>query len=236
MQMPAEPPLPENHFQPSYPGQYGSLNPYQQQLQSQNMALANNGLNLQNNLLQTTLQNLWRGGQGQGQDQENDQPQSQSQPSIPAMPQSEQNAMTVNLHVHIDSATASHFSNLRPKSPLQSRGPGLRRTQAREFSREPSEKGSDVIPETAGPQRGCSLEEIREEDKRERWLPGSEFVPESLASEGSLARAGQLHQSNEAGSENGRFDYARARKGIMSMANSPLSSSLLAVLSERGEN
>ncbi|KAJ5598460.1 hypothetical protein N7537_008544 [Penicillium hordei] len=61
IQIPTETGIPDNHFQGTYPGQYGPLNPipYQQQLQTHNLALQNNSLSLQNNLLQTTLQNLW---------------------------------------------------------------------------------------------------------------------------------------------------------------------------------
>ncbi|CAI7602795.1 unnamed protein product [Penicillium discolor] len=61
IQIPTEADIPDNHFQGTYPGQYGPLNPipYQQQLQTHNLALQNNSLSLQNNLLQTTLQNLW---------------------------------------------------------------------------------------------------------------------------------------------------------------------------------
>ncbi|KAJ5932972.1 hypothetical protein N7516_007461 [Penicillium verrucosum] len=62
IQIPTETGIPDNHFQGTYPGQYGPLNPipYQQQQQQQahNLTLQNNSLSLQNNLLQTTLQNL----------------------------------------------------------------------------------------------------------------------------------------------------------------------------------
>jgi len=208
------------------------------------MALVNNGLNLQNSLLQTTLQNLWRGGQGQDQDQDQDQgnDQPQAHPGvIPNMPQPEQNAMTVNLHVHIDSSTASHFSNLRPKGPLQTRAPGLRRTQAREFWRETSSEkdGEAMIPKTGANSRGRSLEENKEGDEsRERWLPETntpETSQRALKNGVQPAIGAERDPRHGNGNGNGHFDYASARRGIMNMANSPLSASLLAALSERGE-
>ncbi|KAJ5778933.1 hypothetical protein N7457_006653 [Penicillium paradoxum] len=63
MQIPADNGTTENHFQVPFPGQFGPFNPnpYQQQLQTNNLALQNNGLSLQNNLLQTTLQSLGTG-------------------------------------------------------------------------------------------------------------------------------------------------------------------------------
>lgn len=235
MQIPPEPPLPDNHFQGTYPGQYGQLNPYQQQLQSQNMALTNNGINLQNSLLQTTLQNLWR---SRGRDQGDEQPQPplraqpQPQPCPPRMKipntESPENTMTLNLHLHVDSGTATQFAHLaRTKSPVQSRGPGLRRSQARDFSREPSGPNLDSMTETDNRPRGVSLEEIHEDGAQEnewrlaRLQRAREPVREAVASDGE-----------DEPRQPGRFDHARARRGIMSMANSPLSASLLSALSE----
>jgi hypothetical protein len=248
MQIPAEASLPENHFHPSYPGQYGSLNPYQQQLQNQNMALTNNGLDLQNSLLQTTLLNLWRGGQGQGQGQSQDQdqdqdesqedgqPQPQPQPTFsPSMPRPEQGPMTVNLHVHIDSATASQFSNHQSISPLQNRAPGLRRTLAREFSREPFENPPQTAPRGLNLRQGCSLVEVIEEHESERWPPRTTPGPGPKASADNYPDSEASQPRHRDGNGNGPYDYTRARRGIMSMANSPLSASLLTVLSERGE-
>ncbi|KAJ5338831.1 hypothetical protein N7452_005559 [Penicillium brevicompactum] len=223
MQIPPEPPLPDNHFQGTYPGQYGQLNPYQQQLQSQNMALTNNGINLQNSLLQTTLQNLWR---SRGRDQGDEQPQPplraqpQPQPCPPRMnfpnTESPENTMTLNLHLHVDSGTATQFAHLaRAKSP------------ARDFSREPSGPNPDSMTETDNRPRGVSLEEIHEDGVQEnerrlaRLQRAREPMREAVASDGE-----------DEPRQPGRFDHARARRGIMSMANSPLSASLLSALSE----
>jgi hypothetical protein len=209
------------------------------------MALANNGLNLQNNLLQTTLQSLWKGGQPQDEDQE--QEQEQQQPTIPAtMPQSDQNPVMVNLHVHIDSATASQFANLQLRSPLQTRIPGLRRSRAREFSSGTSTETTRdaLIPENANLRYERPLEERRGEDEMKNNLPRQDSVPEPVGTLKDDQQAGGDRPANVNGNLNGndnsngniRFDYARARRGVMNMANSPLSTSLLAILSERGGN
>lgn len=239
MQIPPEPPLPDNRFPAPYPGQYGSLNPYQQQLQSQNMALTNNGINLQNNLLQTTLKNLWRThdpDQGDGQPQYQPQPQPYAQPQPQPQPQppginipsmEHDNSMTLNLHLHIDSATASQFSHLaRAKSPVQTRGPGLRRSQAREFPRDQGQS-PDTMGEASDRPRGVTLEETREQeaDEDERRLARLQRAGGSLREPVTSDGEGESRHP-------GRFDYARARRSIMSMANSPLSGSLLSALSE----
>ncbi|QQK45373.1 GCN5-related N-acetyltransferase protein [Penicillium digitatum] len=61
IQIPAETGTPDNHFQGTCVGQYGPPNPipYQQQLQTHNLALQNSNFSRQNNLLQTTLKTLW---------------------------------------------------------------------------------------------------------------------------------------------------------------------------------
>lgn len=162
MQIPPEFPLPENPPQGSYPGQYGSVNPYQQLLQHQNMVLANNGLDLQNNLLQMTLQSLWKTrdqGQGDGQPQ--------TQPEM-----------------------------------------GRRHTN-----------------------RGSSLDQTRgDEDAKELYPNRLGRVSEGSTKEADSSSAGERYRPHHSRS---RFDHARARRGIMSMANSPLSASLLSSLSEK---
>lgn len=137
-----------------------------------------------------------------------------------------ENSMTLNLHLHIDNATASQFSHLaRAKSPLQTRGPGLRRSQAREFPRDPGQN-PDSMAEPSDRPRGLSLEEIQEDeaDENERRIARLQRVGASREPTTSDGEGESRHPS--------RFDYARARRGIMSMANSPLSASLLSALSE----
>ncbi|KAJ5260032.1 hypothetical protein N7505_009413 [Penicillium chrysogenum] len=147
IQIPAETGIPEDHFQGTYPGQYGSLNPnpYQQQLQ--------NNLSLQNSLLQTTLQNLWtiqpRGegthSQNQNQSQSHSSPKTRhphphphAAPTTSTIPQTATTSIPMNLHLHLDPASTTHLTNLahirQGPSPLSPRrSPSLRRTQAREF-------------------------------------------------------------------------------------------------------
>lgn len=198
------------------------------------MALANNGLDLQNNLLQTTLKNLWQnrdpGVDGQGDRQH--QPQPHPRATVPNMENSDQNSMTLNLHLHIDSATASQFSHLgRARSPLQTRrAPNLRRSQAQDFSRDtPGQNPEFPFPETDNGPQELSREEIRgtDFDEEERWVSKSQRVPGDCAKTrvNSAERDEFRHASH--------FDYGRARRGIMSMANSPLSASLLSALSEK---
>ncbi|KAJ5972822.1 uncharacterized protein N7479_002740 [Penicillium vulpinum] len=154
IEIPAETGPPEDHFQATYPGQYGPLNsiPYRQ-LQTHNLALQNNSLSLQNNLLQTTLQNLWT-TQPREETQLRAQqvtPQTQSQnqghssprplnphPTTPTTPQPTTITIPLNLHLHLDPATTTNLTNLQLSpgpSPLgPRRTPSLRRTQAREFT------------------------------------------------------------------------------------------------------
>ncbi|KGO65929.1 hypothetical protein PITC_021300 [Penicillium italicum] len=162
IQIPTDTGIPDNHFQGTYPGQYGPLNliPYQQQLQTHNLALQNNSLSLQNNLLQTTIQNLWTtqpkgeetkshpqqvGPQSQNQDQGQDQnhfspnphPHPAPRPSS-THPQTATITLPLNLHLHLDPTPTTHRTNLAQTSPGHSlhpprRTPSLRRTQAREL-------------------------------------------------------------------------------------------------------
>ncbi|OQE19354.1 hypothetical protein PENFLA_c019G09058 [Penicillium flavigenum] len=171
IQIPAETGIPEDHFQGTYPGQYGSLNPipYQQQMQ--------NSLSLQNSLLQTTLQNLWaiqpRGEEThsrQVSSQNQNQSQSHSSPKTPhphphphAAPTTStipQTATTttipLNLHLHLDPATTTHLTNLahirQGPSPLSPRrSPSLRRTQAREFPSTRVASGTSSTSTTSSP-------------------------------------------------------------------------------------
>ncbi|CRL21816.1 unnamed protein product [Penicillium camemberti] len=144
--IPTETDIPDNHFQRTYPGQYGPLNPipYQQQLQTHNLALQNNSLSLQNNLLQTTLQNLWitqpRGeetqsrpqqvspqtqNQNQGQGQGYSSPESSHPrprphpaptPTTSTIPQSPAITIPLTLHLHLDPAT-TNLPNLARQTP-----------------------------------------------------------------------------------------------------------------------
>ncbi|KAJ5519192.1 hypothetical protein N7453_001614 [Penicillium expansum] len=139
IQIPTETGIPDNHFQGTYPGQYGPLNPipYQQQLQTHNLALQNNSLSLQNNLLQTTLQNLWatqpRGEEVQSrpqqvypQNQNQNQGQGHSSLQTPhphparttssTIPQTATITIPLNLHLHLD-PTTTHLTNLAQSSP-----------------------------------------------------------------------------------------------------------------------
>src|SRR4051812_20612592 len=129
MQIPVDPGFPENRPQQPYPGQYGSINPYQQQLQNQtnNLSLQNNGLSLQNNLMQTTLQQLWNNTQsqyqGQGQGQNQTQPQYQppprastptiiaTAPNMTGLPTAEAATNTLNISLLLHSPTSSHLPN-----------------------------------------------------------------------------------------------------------------------------
>jgi hypothetical protein len=177
IQIPAETGIPEDHFQGTYPGQYGSLNPipYQQQLQD--------SLSLQNSLLQTTLQNLWniqpRGEethphsqQVSSQTQNQNQSQSHSSPKTPhfhshphphsapkppsTIPQTAAITIPLNLHLHVDPNTTTHLTNLaqisQGPSPLSPRRtPSLRRTQAREFPNTRVASGTSNTPTTSSP-------------------------------------------------------------------------------------
>ncbi|KAJ6042683.1 uncharacterized protein N7446_013749 [Penicillium canescens] len=133
MQIPVDPGFPENRPQQPYPGQYGSINPYQQQLQNQtnNLSLQNNGLSLQNNLLQTTLQQLWNNTQsqyqGQGQGQNQTQPHYQppprastptiiaTAPNMTGLPTAEAATNTLNIRLLLDNPMLSHLPNLNHK-------------------------------------------------------------------------------------------------------------------------
>ncbi|CAG8087362.1 unnamed protein product [Penicillium olsonii] len=174
--------------------------------------------------------------QGDGQPQYQPQPQPYAQPQPQPQPQppginipsmEHDNSMTLNLHLHIDSATASQFSHLaRAKSPVQTRGPGLRRSQAREFPRDQGQS-PDTMGEASDRPRGVTLEETREQeaDEDERRLARLQRAGGSLREPVTSDGEGESRHP-------GRFDYARARRSIMSMANSPLSGSLLSALSE----
>ncbi|KAJ5415069.1 hypothetical protein N7465_003764 [Penicillium sp. CMV-2018d] len=158
IQIPPETDIPDNHFQRTYPGQYGPLNPipYQQQLQTHTLALQNNSLSLQNNLLQTTLQNLWitqpRGEETQSLPRQVSQTQNQNQnqnqnhsspnpaPTTSTIPQTAAITIPLTLHLNLDPATTTHLTNLAQPTPDPSpqprrHTPSLRRTQAREFPR-----------------------------------------------------------------------------------------------------
>ncbi|CAI7653902.1 unnamed protein product [Penicillium glandicola] len=175
IQIPAETSIPENHFQGTYPGQYGSLNPipYQQQLQTHNLALQNNSLSLQNNLLQTTLQNLWttqpRGEEPQSRPQLSAQTQAQNQnqrhsshqtshphpaPSPPStIPQTTAITIPLNLHLLLNPTTTNLTNPARtsPGPPFRlapRRTPSLWRTQAREV---PSSTASGESNSTPSP-------------------------------------------------------------------------------------
>ncbi|OGE51296.1 hypothetical protein PENARI_c014G07034 [Penicillium arizonense] len=131
MQIPVDPGFPETRPQQPYPGQYGSINPYQQQLQNKtnNLSLQNNDLSLQNNLLQTTLQQLWNNTQSQyqGQGQNRTQPQYQppprastptiiaTAPNMTGLPTAEAATNTLNIRLLLDSPTPSHLPNLNHK-------------------------------------------------------------------------------------------------------------------------
>jgi hypothetical protein len=172
IQIPAETGTPEDHFQGTYPGQYGSLNPipYQQQLQ--------NSLSLQNSLLQTTLQNLWtiqpRGeethsrqvspqSQNQNQSQSHSSPKTRhphphphAAPTTSTIPQTATTSIPMNLHLHLDPASTTHLTNLahirQGPSPLSPRrSPSLRRTQAREFPNTRVTSGTLNTPTTSSP-------------------------------------------------------------------------------------
>ncbi|KAJ6177973.1 hypothetical protein N7519_008434 [Penicillium mononematosum] len=177
IQIPAETGIPEDHFQGTYPGQYGSLNPipYQQQLQ--------NSLSLQNSLLQTTLQNLWtiqprreethsRPQQVSSQTQNQNQSQSHYSPKTPhphphphphsapttpsRIPPTAAISIPLNLHLHLDPATTTHLTNLahirQAPSPLSPRRtPSLRRTQAREFPSTHVASGTSNTSTTSSP-------------------------------------------------------------------------------------
>ncbi|KAJ5822766.1 hypothetical protein N7447_005106 [Penicillium robsamsonii] len=131
--IPPETGIPDNHFQATYPGQYGPLNPipYQQQLQTHNLALQNNSLSLQNNLLQTTLQNIWatqareeepqfhQQVSPQTQNQNHSSPQSPHPRPAPPTPSIPQTAITIPLNLHLvrDPTTTTHLTNLTRTSP-----------------------------------------------------------------------------------------------------------------------
>ncbi|KAJ5521247.1 hypothetical protein N7527_005362 [Penicillium freii] len=155
IQIPPETDIPDNHFQRTYPGQYGPLNPipYQQQLQTHNLALQNNSLSLQNNLLQTTLQNLWitqpreetqslprQVSQTQNQPQNQTHSSPNPTPTTSTIPQTAAITIPLTLNLNLDPTTTTHLTNLAQPSPDASpkprhRTPSLRRAQAREFPR-----------------------------------------------------------------------------------------------------
>ncbi|KAJ5205470.1 hypothetical protein N7491_003904 [Penicillium cf. griseofulvum] len=189
IQLPPETGIPDDHFQTTYPGQYGPLNPipYHQ--------LQTHDLTLQNDLLQTTLQNLWttqvRGEesqfrpqqaspQTQDQNQTQDHSSSHPAPTTPSIPQTAAITIPLNLRLLLD-PTITHLTNLTRTSPGPSplhprRTPSLRRTQAREFPTRmtsgasnnistcpfPSPTASMITHTGVRSQRGGTLSEIYE--------------------------------------------------------------------------
>ncbi|OQD86188.1 hypothetical protein PENANT_c008G04939 [Penicillium antarcticum] len=146
MQIPIDPGFPDGRHPQPYPGRYGSINPYQQQLQNQtnNLSLQNNGLSLQNNLLQTTLQHLWNNTQSHQHRQDQDQNQTQPQykppprastptviaaaPNMTGLPTAETATNTLNIRLLLDRPASPHHQypsyrmnmNGKPRSPLSS--------------------------------------------------------------------------------------------------------------------
>ncbi|KAK4866670.1 hypothetical protein LT330_008223 [Penicillium expansum] len=239
IQIPTETGIPDNHFQGTYPGQYGPLNPipYQQQLQTHNLALQNNSLSLQNNLLQTTLQNLWatqpRGEEIQSrpqqvypQNQNQNQGQGHSSLQTPhphparttssTIPQTATITIPLNLHLHLD-PTTTHLTNLAQSSPGPSphpprRTPSLRRTQAREFPTRAAGGPSKTTSTNSSPSLTDSMIPHTgvSSQRRDRTLSGIAGGDGDGDGTGTGAGAG-------AGG-------ARGHRKVMSMANSPLGS------------
>ncbi|CAG8896532.1 unnamed protein product [Penicillium egyptiacum] len=196
IQIPAETGVPEDHFQGTFPGQYGSLNPipYQQQLETHNLAL--------HNLLQTTLQNLWttqprreetqsRPQQVSPRAQNQNQGQGQAAITIPqtaaiTIPQTAAITIPLNIHLRLDPVITTHLTNLARTNPGHSpsalaprRTPSLRRMQAQRFPSTRVASGTSststnsspsatesMIPHTGArsQRRGRTLSEIAEGD------------------------------------------------------------------------
>ncbi|KAJ5394318.1 uncharacterized protein N7487_011959 [Penicillium crustosum] len=258
IQIPTETDIPDNHFQRTYPGQYGPLNPipYQQQLQTHNLALQNNSLSLQNNLLQTTLQNLWitqpRGEEIQSRPQQvSPQTQNQNQnqgrgyysspqsshphphpaPTSSTIPQTPAIAIPLTLHLHLD-PTTTNLPNLARQRP----GPGASPQPPR---RTPSLRRAQAREFPKHAATGAS---------NNTSTGSSPSITDSMIPHAGarlqLGRApSEIGDGDGDGDENQTVRYVRRRDSvgggtrghgrIMSLVNSPLSGSLVSGLNGR---
>ncbi|EKV12248.1 hypothetical protein PDIG_45730 [Penicillium digitatum PHI26] len=198
IQIPAETGTPDNHFQGTCVGQYGPPNPipYQQQLQTHNLALQNSNFSRQNNLLQTTLKTLWTTqpketpqsrkqvslqNQKQGQGHSSPHPHSHPAPKSPStLPQTANITIPLNLHLHLD-PTTTHLTNLARTSPGHSPRPprhtsSLRRTQVRQFPARAASGASNATFMNTSPSLTESM--IPHTDMHSQWWGRtlSEFV------------------------------------------------------------
>ncbi|KAJ5753678.1 uncharacterized protein N7511_007831 [Penicillium nucicola] len=187
MQIPADPGFSDDRRQQPYPGQYGSINPYQLQLQNQtnNLSLQNNGLSLQNNLLQTTLQHLWNStqsnyhhDQAQGQTQNQAQPLYQppprastptiiaTSPNMTGLPTAEAITNTLNIRLLLDRSTSPHHQhsihtmnmNGKPWSPPPS--PLANRAESSRLGRTESQSRHLHSPTPGSKDRSSDEDEI----------------------------------------------------------------------------
>ncbi|KAJ5092355.1 hypothetical protein NUU61_007225 [Penicillium alfredii] len=167
IQLPPEDPMPSNLNEPyrrGYPGQYGTLDPLQQ--------MQNHSLSLQNNLLQTQLQQI--------QPMPRAQPSSQSTSAtaVGTSAQATDGSNTLNIRLLLDTSAASYLSTLRAKSPRADspvtvrRSEQLRRTRSREFLRERMVNGVGSETDPRASPRSSKLHEIKDNEDDVPPVPG----------------------------------------------------------------